>query len=588
MADSPSLNATGPIGIEIKSDGTRLPDQIPVLEVRVLREVNRIPEAVVVIEDGSVAAGEFPETDGKRFKPGAEISISAYYGDGEPETLFEGVVVAERLRLSGARPPRLQVTCRDKAVRMARTRSTAFFTKNKDSDIAKALIGDAGLTADVAATRGEARDQIQAGASDWDFVRAIADRNGLLVTVEAGKVTLKAPETSAEPVLSLTLGLDLIAFDAEVSSMSAVDEVVMLTWDPSSQSETETSTKPALSQTWGDLTATDLLKATNTPKRRLDGLVAAWSGEIGDFAKARADRSVLAGIQGTCTIPGSGKAVPGALVEIKEVGTRFGGKAFVSAVRHLIEAGSWQTEVGLGLPDEWLSDAPGLGGPPAAGLTAPIGGLQVAKVVQIHEDPDQRPRIKVKFPTLGSTATDVWARFMQPYAGNGAGLMFLPEIDDEVVVAFFADDPNDPVILGALHSAKLPRPAEAGEKNTLKTITTREKLKLTFDDDKKIVTLETPGGNRLVVDDDAQSITLEDQHGDRIEMSSAGIALDSAADIVLKAAGSVTVEAGSDVKVSGSNVSCEGQMAFKAQGGSSADLQASGTVTIAGSLVKIN
>ena len=587
MADSPALGADGPVGVEIKSDGSKIPDDLEVLEVRIRREVNRISEAIIVLADGSIATSEFPETDGSRFKPGAEIEIAAFYGDGEPATLFEGIVVAERLRLSGDRPPRLQATCRDKAIKLSRVRKTALFADKKDSDIISAIVSDAGLSADVDATSGVARDQMQVDASDWDFVRSLADRNGLLVTLDAGTLSAKAPDLAASPVLTLTLGLDVVAFDAEVSAVPALDEVAAAGWDPAQQQLVEASASPSLSNGWGNLANSALAEVAGAPSRGFGAPVSAWPSELTHFVKARADRAVLAEVQGTCRFQGNGSVKPGDIVELKGLGDRFGGNAFVGAVRHEIEAGRWETEVGLGLADEWRADAEGLTGAAASGLVPAIGGLQIAKVMKIHEDPDSKLRIQIKLPALGG-ATELWARFMAPYASNGFGIEFLPEIDDEVVVAFFNDDPNDPVVLGALHSSKLKRPVDAEQENKIKTITTREQLKLSFDDVDKIVWVETPAGNKGTFSDKDKSIALEDQTGNKIEMTPSGISLNSPKDISITATGKIDLAATGDLTASGMNVTATANASLKASGSASAELSAGGSVTVQGALVKIN
>ena len=55
-----------------------------------------------------------------------------------------------------------------------------------------------------------------------------------------------------------------------------------------------------------------------------------------------------------------------------------------------------------------------------------------------------------------------------------------------------------------LHSSKFPSPEPAKDDNHKKGYQSREKMKLVFDDEKKVVTLETPGGNKVVVSEDAE------------------------------------------------------------------------------------
>jgi len=173
----------------------------------------------------------------------------------------------------------------------------------------------------------------------------------------------------------------------------------------------------------------------------------------------------------------------------------------------------------------------------------------------------------------------------------------MPEKDDEVVIGFLENDPRYPVMLGSLYSSvKKPAVTAADEKNNTKSIVTREKLKINFDEEKKIITVTTPGNNSIVLSDDAKSITLKDQNGNTVTLDSNGITLKSASDINLKATGSCNIEATGavsiksqqDVKVAGLNISNQAQMSFEAKGNINAELSASAQTTVKGGIVMIN
>ena len=88
MAASPTDDATGPVGVVIKAYGSAIDETIQVLGVRTTHDLNRVPQAVVTLVDGSVATGEFPLIDGDDFKIGNEIEIGAFFGQGSEQTLF--------------------------------------------------------------------------------------------------------------------------------------------------------------------------------------------------------------------------------------------------------------------------------------------------------------------------------------------------------------------------------------------------------------------------------------------------------------------------------------------------------------------
>jgi uncharacterized protein involved in type VI secretion and phage assembly len=174
----------------------------------------------------------------------------------------------------------------------------------------------------------------------------------------------------------------------------------------------------------------------------------------------------------------------------------------------------------------------------------------------------------------------IWARLATADAGNNRGWVVRPEIGDEVVLGFLNDDPRFAVVMGSLHSSKNAAPLPAADDNDAKGWTTRSGIKFMVDDKKKTVEISTPAGNSLVMDEDAKTITLKDQNNNKIEMSSSGITIESAKDIVLKAT--------ADIKADGINIQSKASGAFKAEGSGAAELKSSAQTVVKGSIVMIN
>ncbi|HXJ37848.1 MAG TPA: phage baseplate assembly protein V, partial [Bryobacteraceae bacterium] len=215
---------------------------------------------------------------------------------------------------------------------------------------------------------------------------------------------------------------------------------------------------------------------------------------------------------------------------------------------------------------------------------------------QISDDAAGEFRVLVTLPILGSTGSGgVWARLGTFYGSNNFGAVFFPEIGDEVIVAFMNEDPRFPVIVGSVYSKPQPPPYPPDSGNTIKGIKTRSSIELTFDDKNKIFIVTTPGGRSMTLDDTAGKITITDKKK-TISMTSDLITISSDANITMSAKGNITIDAGGnltmkatgDASVSGTNVSNKASVAFSAQGGASAKLSASGTVSIQGALVGIN
>ena len=263
--------------------------------------------------------------------------------------------------------------------------------------------------------------------------------------------------------------------------------------------------------------------------------------ELKAWADACLLKSRLAKNCGRLKFKGFAKIKPGDVVKLEGLGKRFNGKVYVTGIRHEVVNGNWYTHAQFGLPNDWYyhqhDDVVDM---PAAGLVPAISGLQIGKVVKLEKDPDGEDRIQVKLPIIDPKAKGVWARMASLDAGKERGYFFRPEIDDEVIVGFVNGDPRDPVVLGMLHSSKLPAPIQAKDVNHEKGLVTRSKMRVWFDDEKKIMTLDTPAGNKIEISEDGKSITLEDQNKNKIVMDDKGIEINSPKDIKIIAKGMIT------------------------------------------------
>ena len=596
MADSPALDSTGVVKLTITSDGSPLADSIKIVSVEINKTINKISFARIVVLDGDMPDDAFPVSDADSFKPGAAIKISAGY-DQTDESIFEGVVIRHGIKISGANYARLVIECRDKAVGMTIGRKNANYVDQKDSDIITKLIGNcSGLTADVGSTDTQYKELVQYYCTDWDFMIARAEVNGLLAIVDAGTVTVKAPQTSAAATLTVTYGVDLMEFHADIDARTQLTSVKGTTWDMATQAVQEQAASPQTLNTQGNLDSATLAKVIGLDAYRLQTPVTMESGALKAWADGQQLKAGLARIRGRMKFQGSAKAKPGALIELKGVGARFSGNVFVSAVNHEIENGNWITEVEFGMPHNWFTEQSDVVAPAAAGWTPGIEGLQIGVVKKLDADPDGQYKIQVSVPVLQAETDGVWARLASFYGSDGIGAFFIPEIGDEVILGYFNNDPSYPVILGSLYSSKHKPPYELTADNFTKAIVTKSKLKIIFDDDKKIITVITPANNQIVISDDAKSILLQDQNQNKVELKPDGIYIDSAKDIVMSAKGKVTVTAvgniestsNADIKSQGLNINNNANVGFVAKGAASAELSASGQTTVKGAMVMIN
>lgn len=571
--DSPSL--------EVKVNGSVIPAEYNLVSLVVNNTVNRLALARIIFLDGEPSAGDFPLSNKEDFLPGAEIEIAAGY-KGENALIFKGLVIKHAIKLQGSGSTFLTVDCRHNAVRTTKARKNKIFTEQKDSDIFSALLQPYSIQADVEDTTVEYKEMVQYNCTDWDMIVSRAEANSMLVITDADKLKIAKPELSGESVMELRFGSNLLEFDAEMDARYQFGTVKASGWDIANQGPVEAEGQPPAGlQQQGNVTNDDLSDKTGEDTIDIKMSALSTEPELKAWAESLHMKSALSKIRGRAKCQGSDKLKPGVIVDMQGIGERFSGKAFVSAVRHEINQGNWMTDIEIGLSHDLFIKEHDVNSFPAEGMLPAVSGLQIGVVAQVEDDPLDEDRVLVKLPMVDSDAQGVWARQSLLDAGKERGSFFRPEVDDEVIVGFINDDPRYPVILGMVNSSAKPAVLKAKDTNHEKGFVTREKMKLWFDDEKKIIQLLTPGGNSLEMDEDQKTVSIKDQNGNEITMSEDGIVIKSVKDI--------TIEGPSGkVGISGKEFEASGSTGATVKGSSSAEVSSSGTTTLKGSSVMIN
>lgn len=597
-APSPVLAAGSLTSFSIKSDRKPIDTTFRVVSIDVWFAVGKLPKARIALFDGSAAKRNFDISNLDTFVPGRKIEIAAGY-DGANRTIFTGVVVKQAIEINETEGSKLVVDVTDEAIKMTLARKNAVFEKITDGDLIGKLITSNGLAKDVASTSLAHEDVVQYYTSDWDLMLTRAEMNGFVVTVDAGKVTVKAPDTAQTPVLSLEYGESILELQAEMNAATqlASSSIDSFAWDAATQKVIESGPGVVSVKEPGNISSADLAKVFGVKKFVQQTGASIETEALKAWSSAELLKSKLSKIRGHVRFQGSALAQVGKTIELAGLGERFNGIAFISGVHHGIAEGRWLTSVQIGLTAEWFAAAaPEIAAPDASGQLPPIKGLQTGIVKKVASDPGGAFRVLVGLPLLQDDAHGVWARLATYYASNKVGAVFYPEIDDEVIVGFMNEDPRDPVILGSVYSKKLSPPVTPDEKNNKKSLVTRSKLEINFDEENKIIEIKTPGDHKITLDDKGKAVTIKDSNGNTVALSQSGIKLDSASNVDIAAKGDVSIEAKGNVKLKATaNASMEGlqvahkaQTKFSAQGSAQAEVTASGMLTLQGGIVKIN
>ncbi|WP_428741372.1 type VI secretion system tip protein VgrG [Tenacibaculum sp.] len=566
------------VTFKILIEGEELSKQYEVKNITVSKEVNKIPTAQIVLLDGDASQRDFKLSNEELLIPGKEIEITAGYHSDE-ETIFKGIVIKHNLRIR-ANSAQLIVECKDEAVKMTVGRKSKYFYESTDSDIFEEIIGNYGLAKEVEVTNYNHAELVQYSASDWDFVVSRAQANGKLCFVDDGTITIAKPNISQSEIETVTFGGSLLDFDAEIDARHQVKKVAAYSWNHADQEVIEIEGKDPNVSLNGNLSVSDLNEIIGLESMELRHGGVVTDTELQDWADAKWLFQQLAKVRGRVKFQGIPSVKPNTILKLEGVGDRFNGNIYVTGVQHVISEGNWVVNAQFGLSTEWFSETFEISAKPASGLLPAIQGLQVGIVSQLEEDPDGEDRILVQIPIINNEEEGIWCRVASPDAGENRGIFFRPEIGDEVIVGFINDDPNDAIVLGMLHSSAKPSPITATDDNHEKGIITRSEMKVLFDDDKKIITIETPVGKIISLDEDEGAITIKDDNSNTITINSDGISMESAGDISLKASG--------DVNIEGTNVNITANAEFKAEGSAGAEVSTSAIAVLKGSLVQIN
>jgi uncharacterized protein involved in type VI secretion and phage assembly len=193
-----------------------------------------------------------------------------------------------------------------------------------------------------------------------------------------------------------------------------------------------------------------------------------------------------------------------------------------------------------------------------------VAGVTTATVTR-NDDPEGLGRVKLSLPWREASFETDWVRIVAPMAGGDRGSFFLPEVKDEVLVAFDRDDIRYPYVLGALWS-RSDKPPEQNKpkKNDIRLIKSRKGHILKFDDGTKgSITIQLNDGKTVVIDDD----------GVRIDDKSNKITLDAKS-------GAVTLEAKATLTLKAPKISVEAS--------TSLDLKGGGSLSATAGMVRIN
>lgn len=568
-------------------NGKEVDPSYKLLSLSVMKEVNRVPMAKIIIRDGDASKQNFEISNKDDFIPGNKIQINIGR-DSKNATAFKGIITKHSVKVKANGHSQLLLECQDETVRMTIGRHSHYFEKVTDSQVFDELAKKYSIKTASADTKLKHKELVQHHISDWDFLILRAEANGMLVFVEDGLIKIAKPAIQNKEALQVNYGSSVLEFESEIDACLQLTEVKTTSWDYTNQKlfNADSSSSPVAEP--GNIKGSDIASKAGFKPYEMHHSGFKTEQELQDWADGIMVRSRLSKIRGRARFTGFSAIKPGDTVKLSGVGDRFNGKAYVTAVRNDLGNGTWETQLQFGLdPERYAFRHQDMDDAPSAGLVGSIQGLQIGVVVQLQNDPDGQHRILVKVPVIDNKAKGIWTRVASLDAGNNRGAFFMPEIGDEVIVGFINADPRDAVMLGMLHSSAKPSPIKEQDANNEKGFTTRSKMHISFNDSTKTITIDTPAGNSIVLDEKSKDLVITDQNKNKITMNPTGIKMESSKNIDIKAGGILTLGAGISLAISGPALSIKADANVNIEG-ATAKLNAQGPLVINGLPVKIN
>lgn len=584
MAEAQVSNA-----FTVSVDGTPMPaDLVPLMVSAVVDDSLNLPDLVILRfrdPDRTVLAKS-------GMKIGSKLVVAATSrGSTTPAPLITAEVTALEVEFDTTGTFTV-VRGFDPAHRLFRGRRTETYTQVTASDVAKKVAQRVGLTLGTVDATTTVFDHLsQGGVSDWEFLDGLAREIGHEVGVKDGKFEFRAPKPAtdapapkseqAEPLL-LRQGSDLIRFRAVVTSAEQVKEVQVRGWDVASK-KALIGTAPAKTRSaqlsGSGVAPTDLAKTFGDPVYVATDVPFRGQSEVDAAAKALSEQIAGASAEFEGAARGNPKIQAGTAIAIDNLGAPFDGKYAVTSSRHSYDqATGYTTHFAVtGRQERSL-----FGLASGSGSRRAQTGVAIAQVSDAR-DPQHQGRVKLTFPWLSDDYVSDWARTVHTGAGKDRGFYVLPEVGDEVLVAFEQGDIRRPYVVGGLfNGVDTPKTGPiddvdggSGAINRRSLVSRRgHRIDLLDQDGRK-------EGIALATGDGKHTFTL-DATGSTVTLHSDG-------SVTIEAKSGVTVDAGTgSLKLTGGDVSITATTGLTLDGGPSVKVNASGQVAVSGGMIRLN
>jgi phage protein D len=474
---------------------------------------------------------------------------------GNTQKMITGEIAALTADFSSDGPATLQVDGFDLLHRLTRGTFYRTFEELPDSEIVSRIASEMDLTPSVALTPRRTESRVQYYTTNLHFLTELAQANGYFLWVEDENLHFK-PERPAPNTIQLEWGKTLTSFSTRLSTAGQVNVVEVRWWDPKQKQSFSVRVERSSAAT-ATLAPTGQQQIARGAGGRSEKVITDAPVTSAKQALAYAEAALSGQEQTVITGHGTSVGHPGirvgTMLELSGLG-RFDRSYIVTEVTHTVSESGYQTsfQVNSALHlSSVFSSADDL-------FTATDGhdrrrtyGVLVGTVIS---NKDFQGWVKVKLPGLSDDEIGHQARLAAGMAGAERGMFFLPEVGDEVLVAFEQGDITRPYVLGALWNGKDKPPETNGDgKNNLRFIRSRSGHQVRLDDTdgaEKIAIIDKSGTNHITIDTSSNTISITSMEHDinveakkgTIRLAAQNIEMTSTAETKVAAKGGLTLD----------------------------------------------
>lgn len=546
------------------------------------------------------------------------IEVKMGYGD-RLTSVFKGLITSVKFDFPSEGSPKLSVVCQDKSYLMMKHKLSVAWSSLPYSDIASKVAGLYGLDSVVDSSVDTHETVQQENESHYSFLNRLAGMIGYEFFVSVDTLYFRIPYVDSDsPITTLKWGKSLKSFSPDFDLAEQACAVVTRGYDETLK---KVVTGSASNVTTPGIDSKKIMKAMKSLFTR-DFTDYEYNASIDSLSEAdrvatnkMKDRfmKLLSG-RGECI--GLPELSPGRFIKIDGLGSQLNSTYYITSVAHTISEAGYSTQFEVGKGNEGLfgtisngikkmnkAGNSGMGGEGSINKS----GVSVGTVIS-NDDPMALGRVKVAYSMREETDDNKddsgWARVAAPYAGAEKGAYFIPDIGDEVLVAFGEGSLECPYIIGSLWN-KEDKPPAYDSKNYKHVIKSKLGHTIMIDDtpDTSNISIKTPKGHAIEIQDTDKiaKITIKDETGlnaveidgtkktvtvlgdkkAEIKSKDCQISLDSEGKSV-KISGplKVEIESSTQVDIKGKMINIEAEQLLNLKSGSA--------LMIKGTIVKIN